>query len=620
MIVSDLNSALQPYLEATAQGQLFVLVDENTHAKCMPILATALADMPYVTITIPAGEEHKTLATVEQIWHALYEHHATREALLINLGGGMLTDLGGFAAATFMRGLRYVNIPTSLLAMVDASSGGKTGFNYLGVKNMIGCFAQPEQTLIYLPLLDTLPAEQWLSGYAEMLKHGLLDTDAHWNTLLALDVNDTKCSIPSALLADNLAVKERIVAADPTEKSLRKLLNFGHTVGHAIEEAYHADGRSIPHGYCVLWGMVAEVYLSVVKLGCPREVLQQLTQVMLQYYGRPQCNCKQREQLIQRMYHDKKNTANQTPNFTLLRGVGAPVINQHVSEADINEALEYLFREFTNRCHKPKLYKGYRLLAVDGSDLQFTANHNDPLSFFPGVNGQKPYSFLHLNALYDLNSNFYLDAVVQKRRAANENAALVSMVDRSEISGPVILTADRGYESYNTLEHIRKKGWHFLIRLRESKGIISSLPLPDGDFDMPVQLFLSRKQNKRLKELQKEYPGIYRFLPTNVNLDYFPWGSDGFYPVSFRIVRFKISDDSTETLITNLSEDAFPAEELKQLYHLRWGIETSFRQLKQTVGLRMFQAQKVEHIIQEIFARLIMYNFTELNVGAVMYL
>ena len=276
------------------------------------------------------------------------------------------------------------------------------------------------------------------------------------------------------------------------------------------------------------------------------------------------------------------------------------------------EALEYLFREFTDRCHKPKLYKGYRLLAVDGSDLQFTANPNDPLSYFPGVNGQKPYSFLHLNALYDLNSNLYLDAVVQKRRAANENAALVSMVDRSEISGPVILTADRGYESYNTLEHIRKKGWHFLIRLRESKGIISSLSLPEGDFDMPVQLFLTRKQTKKLKELQKEFPGKYRFLPTNANFDYLPWGTDGLYPFSFRIVRFKISEDSTETLITNLDKDSFPAEELKRLYHLRWDIETSFRHLKYTIGLSLFQSKKVEYITQEIFARLTMYNFCEL--------
>ena len=276
------------------------------------------------------------------------------------------------------------------------------------------------------------------------------------------------------------------------------------------------------------------------------------------------------------------------------------------------QALEYLFREFTDKCHRPKLYKGYRLLAVDGSDLQFTANPNDPLSYFPGVNGQKPYSFLHLNALYDLNSNLYLDAVVQKRRAANENAALVSMVDRSKIHEPVILTADRGYESYNTLEHISHKGWKYLIRLRESKGIISSLPLPEGDFDMPVQLCLTRKQNKIVKELQMQYPGKYRFLPTNVNFDYLPWGTDGFYTISFRIVRFHISDDSTETLITNLDRDSFPADELKHLYHLRWGIETSFRQLKYTIGLSLFQSKKVEYITQEIFARLTMYNFCEL--------
>ena len=276
------------------------------------------------------------------------------------------------------------------------------------------------------------------------------------------------------------------------------------------------------------------------------------------------------------------------------------------------EALEYLFREFTNRCHNPKTYKGYRLLAVNGSDLQFTANPNDPLSYFSGVNGQKSYSFLHLNALYDLNSNLYLDAVVQKRRAANENAALVCMVDRSGISEPVIITADRGYESYNTLEHIARKGWKYLIRLRESKGIISSLSLPEGDFDMSVQLFLTRKQTKKLKELQKEFPGKYRFLPTNVNFDYLPWGTDGFYPISFRIVRFKISDDSTETLITNLDKDSFPSDELKHLYHLRWGIETSFRQLKYTIGLSLFQSKKVEYITQEIFARLTMYNFCEL--------
>lgn len=276
------------------------------------------------------------------------------------------------------------------------------------------------------------------------------------------------------------------------------------------------------------------------------------------------------------------------------------------------EALEYLFHKFTDICQRTKRYKGYHLLAVDGSDLQFTANPNDSLSYFPGVNGQKPYSFLHLNALYDLNTGLYLDAVVQKRRATHEHAALIEMMNRSNIKEPAIVIADRNYESYNTLEQIRKMGWHYLIRLREARGILSHIPLPEGDFDLPVQIFLSRKQNKKIKALALAHPGIYRFLPSNVHFDFLPLNSPDLYPMSFRIVRFKISDNATETLITNLDADDFPPDKLKHLYHLRWGIETSFRQLKYTIGLSLFQSKKVEYITQEIFARLTMYNFCEL--------
>ena len=175
--------------------------------------------------------------------------------------------------------------------------------------------------------------------------------------------------------------------------------------------------------------------------------------------------------------------------------------------------------------------------------------------------------------------------MIKKRKAAHENAALVNMVERSEIHEPAIVIADRNYESYNTLEHIRKKGWNYLIRLREAAGILSNLPLPEGDFDLPVQIFLTRKQTKEVKMLMKEKPGKYRFLPSASNFKFLPKGSLDFYPISFRIVRFKISDVSTETLITNLDANAFPPEELKRLYHLRWGIETSFRQLKYTIGL-----------------------------------
>ena len=343
MVISDLYSALKPYLDATPKGQVFVLVDENTHKYCLPILAEAMGDVAYQVIVVSAGEENKALSAVEQIWSALLNGGAAREALLVNVGGGMVTDMGGFAAATYMRGIRYVNVPTSLLAMVDASSGGKTGFDYKGVKNLVGSFAMPEATLVYLPFLDTLPVNEWLSGYAEMLKHGLLDSQEHLNALLALDVNDTKCSILSEILTQNLAVKERIVAVDPKEKGDRKLLNFGHTIGHAIEEAYMAEGRDVKHGYCVLWGMVAELYLSVVKMGLDRQVLTQMSSVMLAYYGRPMCNCKDRERLVEWMMKDKKNRVAGEIRFALLRGVGDGVVDVVVNREEVNEALEYLF-------------------------------------------------------------------------------------------------------------------------------------------------------------------------------------------------------------------------------------------------------------------------------------
>ena len=276
------------------------------------------------------------------------------------------------------------------------------------------------------------------------------------------------------------------------------------------------------------------------------------------------------------------------------------------------EAMEYLFHRFTQLCERTRLYKGYRLLAVDGTDLQFTANPNDPLSYFPGMEKQMHYSFLHLNALYDLRSHCYLDAVVQKRRAANENAALIQMIDRLETKEPAIVIADRGYESYNILDHIIQKNGFYLIRVRDSRSIISPLDLPKGEFDLPFQIYLTRSQTKHTKQLQKDYPGIYRFLPSTVVLDSLPLGCKDFYPLSFRVIRFRTSDTNTVTLITNLNTDSFPMDELKYLYHLRWGIETSFRQLKYTIGLSLFQSKKVEYITQEIFARLTMYNFCEL--------
>lgn len=279
------------------------------------------------------------------------------------------------------------------------------------------------------------------------------------------------------------------------------------------------------------------------------------------------------------------------------------------------EALEVLFHQFTEIWAKQKLYNGYRLLAADGSDIQFSADPNDKMSYFPGVHGQKHYSLLHLNGLYDLETGMYLDAVVHKRKLSNENGALVQMVERMNDETPTIVIADRAYEAYNTMAHIERKGWKYLIRMREKGGILTPFFFPeDVEMDCWMNVVLTKKWTNQVKQLAKENPGVYRYLPTSATFDFLDAQDkvNIFYPMTFRIVRFRLTEDSWETVITNLDEDQFSPEELKKLYHRRWGIETSFRQLKHTVGLKQLQSKKVEHVIQEIFARLVMYNFSEL--------
>ena len=301
----------------------------------------------YPTLRIAVSEEEKSLDTVQLIWDFLFAHGITRRGLLICIGGGVLTDIGGFAAATYKRGIDYVNVPTTLLAMIDASSGGKTGINYGGLKNSIGCFAPPVETLICPDWLKSLPANQWLSGFGEMLKTGLVSESSLWYHLLRYDLEKMDSEALKPLIAQCVAAKKRIVEADPKEEGLRKVLNFGHTFGHALEEIsiQKSDVSSPPllHGYAVVYGMIAELYLSVVKLGCPKEPLQQLTQVMLHYYGKPQCKCSDREALVALMQQDKKNERTAQINCTLIQDIGSPLINQVITPEEAHEALEYLF-------------------------------------------------------------------------------------------------------------------------------------------------------------------------------------------------------------------------------------------------------------------------------------
>ena len=326
------------------KSQICVLSDKNLIRHPEWIAAKGLHDYPVLWLEV--NEQNKSLETVTRIWDFLFEHSITRKGLLICFGGGVLTDLGGFAASTYKRGIDYINIPTTLLSMVDASTGGKTGFNYRGLKNSIGTFAPPAAVLIDPTLLTTLPADQFLSGFGEMLKTGLLDADL-WHQLLQYDLDTMPSEGLKPLIGQCLQIKQRIIEEDPRETGQRKVLNLGHTFGHALEEIQLVNRKSSNgkwlHGYAVVYGLIAELYLSVTKLGCPKEPLQQLTQLMLHYYGRPQCKCSDFDRLIALMQQDKKNEHAAIINCTLIRSIGDPVINQVITPAEASEALDYLF-------------------------------------------------------------------------------------------------------------------------------------------------------------------------------------------------------------------------------------------------------------------------------------
>ena len=336
MLCTDIHSALSALLAAYPSDQIVVVKDENV-----------VFESPYPAFSFAVSEPVKSLETVSQVWDFLFAHGITRKGIVVAVGGGVLTDLTGFACATYKRGIGYVNIPTTLLAMIDASSGGKTGINYHGLKNSIGVFAPPVQTLICPKWLATLPSEQFLSGFGEILKTGLIADAGLWHQVLQYDLDTMDIDALTPIINTCVRVKEQIVAADPHEENVRKVLNLGHTFGHALEEMsfVHRTSslRPLPHGYVVVYGLIAELYLSVVQLGCPQEPLQQLTQIMLHHYGRPHCKCSDRAQLIALMQQDKKNECTGQINCTLIRDIGDPVINQVISVDEANEAWDYLF-------------------------------------------------------------------------------------------------------------------------------------------------------------------------------------------------------------------------------------------------------------------------------------
>ena len=337
----DQYKVLDNLLKANNYSKIFILVDENTHRLCLPIfLKNLVTTSPIEIIEINAGEENKQIATCKEVWGIMSDFEGDRKSLLINVGGGVVTDLGGFVGATFMRGIDFINIPTTLLAMVDASVGGKTGVDLGNLKNQIGVITNPLMVLIDPIYLQTLPAEELRSGLAEMLKHGLIHDEAYWNrlsNLKTLTIDDL-----DELIHYSVKIKHDVVTNDPYEKGLRKILNFGHTIGHAIESYFlqETNKKTLLHGEAIAIGMIMEAFLATKLTNFPKAKLEHIKTTFLNYFEKVPIEIHEMETIIGFMRFDKKNSHGNV-NFVLLEDIGKPVIDITSNKELILESLSY---------------------------------------------------------------------------------------------------------------------------------------------------------------------------------------------------------------------------------------------------------------------------------------
>lgn len=339
---TNVYSELNTYIKQRNPSKIFILVDTNTHDLCLPQFMANLesGEISTEVMEMPEGEDHKTIDICMGVWEAMSQYNADRQSLLINLGGGVVTDLGGFVASTYMRGIDYINVPTSLLAMVDASVGGKTGVDLGVLKNQVGVISEGAMILIDISFLGTLPQNQMISGFAEMLKHGLITDKKYWTTLTNLQ--DLDISDLDQLIYDSVIIKNNIVAEDPREKGLRKTLNFGHTLGHAIESYFLENDakKTLLHGEAIAIGMILEAYLSTKVCGLSSDDLSEISDSILKTFSKIQFEEKDYEYILELMKHDKKNSHG-VIKFVLLEAIGKSKIDKEVSNEIILEAFRY---------------------------------------------------------------------------------------------------------------------------------------------------------------------------------------------------------------------------------------------------------------------------------------
>lgn len=333
---SSIASDLENVLQSISYSQLFVLVDQNTEQHCLPKVQNVLpANTIY--ITVPAGEKNKNLSTCSEIWSAMTAAALDRKALFLNIGGGVIGDMGGFCASIYKRGIRFINIPTTLLSQVDASVGGKLGVDFEGLKNHLGTFNEPETVMISSEFLDTLPSEELRSGYAEILKHGLIQDKNYFDQL---EIKDWKNQDLNALIQHSVGIKKKVVLEDPKEAGLRKILNFGHTIGHAFESHFLDSENHLLHGEAIAIGMICEGYLSLKKLSLTPHELETINKTFLTIYGKFTFSESDLAPILDLCLQDKKNEGS-VLMFSLLESIGHCTFNIPVTRDEIEDAILY---------------------------------------------------------------------------------------------------------------------------------------------------------------------------------------------------------------------------------------------------------------------------------------
>lgn len=338
---------LTTYLRQAVYSNIYVLVDDQTEQYCLPILQPALKEWAVQLLRIPAGETQKHLGTCQTIWQQLLASGADRRSVLLNLGGGVIGDMGGFCASTFKRGMDFIQIPTTLLAQVDASVGGKLGVNFGMVKNAVGLFEVPKGVYLHTPFFQTLPPTELRSGYAEVIKHALIQDQVPWQSLLPKDPSSVSTDWDQ-IVSNAVAVKKRVVEQDFKELHWRKCLNFGHTIGHAIESLSWHTQQPLPHGYAVALGMITESYCSAESGTLAKAELQAITDYLIQWYPYYPVQQLQLNAIWQLMTQDKKNT-HQRVAYSGLAAIGIPALDQPIDRTLLQAALTYY-----NNCYGRK--------------------------------------------------------------------------------------------------------------------------------------------------------------------------------------------------------------------------------------------------------------------------